>query len=642
MLPHVNQAGPIPTNKLSRILASIDGWKRKLLDLSKRNRLLNFKPTKVSTVVIVDEQPAEVFRHLHLQGRTMKFKPVAGRSEPSQPSASTDLLEREEESTTAVLYVPYERESLDSRHVDDVLQTAATPEQLDRSLRRLDELARSTIEEQGVNTLFLAMGMLHYKESKDSEQIMRAPLILLPVQLTRGSARAGYVLKTGDEDPLLNPALVEYLRRSFGIETPKLPESDAMSEDYDLQAFFAAFHKRIASLEGWALTTDIVLGQFSFQKFVMYKDLEAHGDRLGIHRLIQQIATRSGETFLGLPDEIRTMALDREFAPEETFQVVDADSSQLRALAAVNRGYDMVMEGPPGTGKSQTITNLIAQALAAGKTVLFVAEKMAALQVVRSRLQAAGLGDFCLELHSTKANKRIAMQEIKKALDASLEGLGVPIASTRRLPEVRLHLGEYVQAVHTPYGTLAISPYAAYGELGKVLDAPRLRLERPIDDVTQSVLGQAVRDLEDLARTAEAIGRPAEHPWRDCSRTFLSEDDLHGIEEIARQLVAQLNEVTVRAKRTEEILGLPTVNTLADIKTVIAVAGVLARSPGAPLAVLQNDVWNAPPPEALALVERGRQISRLKDEAQERFTQLVLEMEHEADITYVEKKSEAP
>src|SRR5215813_3341928 len=144
-----------------------------------------------------------------------------------------------------------------------------------------------------------------------------------------------------------------------------------------------------------------------------------------------------------LPDDVRSMVLDDQFPPESTFQVVDADSSQLRAIAACARDHDVVIEGPPGTGKSQTITNLIAQALAANKSVLFVAEKMAALEVVHNRLVQAGLGEACLELHSTKANKRTVMKELAAALDASLQGIAAPTASTKRLPLVRTTLSEY-------------------------------------------------------------------------------------------------------------------------------------------------------------------------------------------------------
>src|SRR5690606_23393280 len=162
----------------------------------------------------------------------------------------------------------------------------------------------------------------------------------------------------------------------------------------------------VADRKDWSVKQDLFLALFSFQKLVMYRDQEDNAARFAEHRLIRQIVTRTGQVVAGLPDDVRALDLDEAFAPEATAQVVDADSSQLRAIAAVAKGHDLVLEGPPGTGKSQTITNLIGQALADGKTVLFVAEKMAALNVVHRRLEEAGLGEFCLELHSTKTNKR--------------------------------------------------------------------------------------------------------------------------------------------------------------------------------------------------------------------------------------------
>ncbi|HYV06928.1 MAG TPA: DUF4011 domain-containing protein, partial [Blastocatellia bacterium] len=410
-----------------RVTASIENWKRKLLDLSKRNRALNFKMSKVSTIAIVDEQPAEVFRQLYLRERPMRFKAApeadeqprlteentsltthtaqtlvdqsginqeANRaqsstidsSEVSQPNAEED-----EDESLNLDFAPYDPSSLDERQTDDWLQTMSRPEALDKSLRRIDEQARLAIDEQGVNTLFLALGVLHYKESQDSEQVFKAPLVLLPVELVRKSARSGYQVRATDEDPIVNPALIEYLK-AHGITLPELPDSSAIPEDYDLQALLSATSGLIANKQGWAVKTDIYLGLFSFQKFVMYKDLEANGETFTRHRLIRQLVLRSGGQVAGLPEEIRSMALDDEFPPESTFQVVDADSSQLRAIAACARNHDVVIEGPPGTGKSQTITNLIAQALAADKSVLFVAEKMAALEVVHNRLVQAGLG----------------------------------------------------------------------------------------------------------------------------------------------------------------------------------------------------------------------------------------------------------
>lgn len=640
-----------------RLLAAGEAWKRKLIDLAKRNRALNFRPTKLSTVAIVDEKPAEVFRRLVLQEQRMKFAPTSDDSESidgAGPGAATQhaasagadqkvWLDGEEYGAVGADYVPYDRSALSDRYTDDVLQTATTPEALDRSLRRLEEQARLTAEEQGVNTLFLTLGMLDYTEAESSSEMFRAPVVLLPVMLERKSARSAYTVRAADDDPVVNPALAEYLRSNFGVQLPELPESNAIPDDYDLQTLLRTISDATATRPGWSVKTDIFLGLFSFQKFVMYKDLEKNASALVEHplirRLVTNIGTLSAGEVLGLPDEIREMDLDGAYPPEHTAQVVDADSSQLRAIAGVSRGHDLVIEGPPGTGKSQTITNLIAQALSAGKSVLFVAEKMAALEVVHSRLTRAGLGEFCLAMHSTKANKRDVMRSIGSALDASMERVTPPTQSTQRLPHVRTMLSEYSNSVHTPHGSLGLTPYDAYGELALVMDAPRARYTGPVDrDVTTERLDETVRILRDIAATSAAIGVPSQHPWRDTSRTFYSEDDLHNVEELARELAACLDDVERQGASVREDLGLPPVRTLRDADTAAEIADVLHRSPGAPLAVLSSDGWNQPPAAALSIIERGRDVERLRDGISKRFSPNVLECEHASDIAYVEKK----
>src|SRR3712207_1292992 len=151
---------------------------------------------------------------------------------------------------------------------------------------------------------------------------------------------------------------------------------------------------------------------------------------------------------------------------------------------------------------------------------------MAALEVVHDRLVRAGLGEFCLELHSTKASKREVMRALAAALDASLQSVAAPTTSTQRLPTVRATLTEYAEAVHTPHGTLGMTPYRAYGELGRVLGAPRVRYAGPVDGVvTRERLDQTIRDLQDLAVTAAEIGPAAQHPWRDTAKTFYSPEE---------------------------------------------------------------------------------------------------------------------
>ena len=640
-------AAPRSTDPETLLSSSIENWKRKLLDLTKRNRALHFRPARVSTVTIVDEQPSEVFRQLYLREKPMRFKAAPETQDVSQPKPET----LETDSTAggdeglAADFVPYDASSVEERHTDDWLQTTAQPEALDKSLRRLDEQARLSLEEQGVNTLFLALGMLHYSEATeadDSSEVLKAPLLLLPVELTRKSARSGYALRITDDDPMVNPALVEYLRRSFGIALPDLPDSSAIPDDYDLQAFLKGASEAVSSRKGWAVKTDIYLALFSFQKFVMYKDLEANGAAVRQHPLLRQLVTREGERSLrALPEEIRSLDLDRAYPPETTFQVVDADASQLRVIAASSRNYDLVIEGPPGTGKSQTITNLIAQALSTGKSVLFVAEKMAALQVVHSRLAAVGLGEFCLELHSTKANKREVMRGLAATVDASLQRIAAPAASAQRLPQVRAELSEYVRALHEPYGALSLSPYLAYGELGRVLGAPRWVWSGPAAaTVAREPLEEAVRRLQDLTAVAAEVGTPAEHPWRDTARTFYSQHDLETVQEAGEALARGLAEVRRRAEAVEAGFQLPPVRTFADVETAAGIAAVLARSPGAPLEVLASDSWNAPPPEALALIERGRALQKLAAFAGERFTPAALEQDHGDDVLYVERKSQ--
>jgi very-short-patch-repair endonuclease len=638
-----------------RLTASIDAWKRKLLDLSKRNRALNFRPTKVSTVAIVDEHPAEIFKLLYLAEREMRFKaiesPPPAESAAPTPSTTTEEDADADEIVAQPEFIPYDATTLDDRHTDEFLQTTATPEALDRSLRRLDEQARLTIEEQGVNTLFLALGMLHYTEAETSEQVFHAPLVLLPVELSRKSARSGYRIRAADDEPVVNPALAEYLRLDFGITLPELPDSATIADDYDLQTLFTSVAPLIAGRRGWSITTDIVLALFSFQKFVMYKDLEANAPAVAAHRLVRQLVGREGDRVIGLPDDVRRLELDREFAPEATTQVVDADSSQLRAMAGVSRGYDLVLEGPPGTGKSQTITNLIAQALGAGKSVLFVAEKMAALDVVYSRLVKAGLGEFCLELHSTKASKRGVMRSLAAAIDASLQSVPTAIQATSALPGIRTALNDYVRALHTPHGTLGVTPFEAYGALAPVRGSdqssgaaasgpPRVRYSRRVDDVTRETLDRTVREVRELAAAARGVGDPAQHPWRDGTKTLYTEDDVAAVREHAAQLARQLTDVRRQADDVARILGLASIGSAADVDTADRIAAVITRSPGASVDVLGSSSWNTAPAEALRLIGRGREIATLRARVERQFAPSVQEQEHAADIAYVERKAE--
>ncbi len=195
------------------------------------------------------------------------------------------------------------------------------------------------------------------------------------------------------------------MKAEFGIIIPDMPEP----EDFDINAYFDAIDTAIDKAPRWKIEPNQVeLGFFSFGKFMIYNDLDSNkwpaDKKPALHPIVINLFERGfGHEGIGIPEDAH---IDEDTNAHQLFQVVDADSSQLLAMLAVNEGRNLVIQGPPGTGKSQTITNIIANAIGQGKKVLFVAEKMAALEVVKRRLDNINLGEACLELHSTKPTKK--------------------------------------------------------------------------------------------------------------------------------------------------------------------------------------------------------------------------------------------
>ncbi len=188
--------------------------------------------------------------------------------------------------------------------------------------------------------------------------------------------------------------------------------------------------------------------------------------------------------------------------------------------------------------------------------------------------------------------------------------------------------------------TLGISPFRAYGELGRVLTASRLKYDGSIENITRGQLEQTVRDLEDLAATSTPIGVPTEHAWRDTTKTFYSEDDLQSVKDVSETLATQIGNVLTIARTVESNYGFPTLCTLRDIDTAFEVARKMQRSPGAPVEVLDSEEWNAPPAQATDLIARGREFNRLRNRVNGCFNDDVVGQSHAADVAYVQKKSE--
>jgi very-short-patch-repair endonuclease len=492
----------------------LNNSRKELLDLSLRNRLLNVprSRSRTRTIEIVDELSNEIFRILVREKKAMSFLP--GRED-------TNVAEIEEGEDTLDDLPQPEDEDLDDRgiarrHSDTRLQTRLTSKGLQRRLLEFYYDARTFYEEQGVNILFLAVGMLKWYEADSSGTARYAPLLLLPVSLERESASERFKLRISEEDLTSNLSLLTKMYSEFNLKLPELPDmEDLIPSDYFNQVASAC-----SGISRWEVChDDMVLGFFSFAKLLMYKDLDAAtwppDYRLENHSILGallQEGFKAEPACIGDDEKI-----DPHVAPIDLVQVVDADSSQTVCIEEIKRGRNLVIQGPPGTGKSQTISNLIASAVKHGKSVLFVAEKMAALEVVKRRLDAIELGDICLELHSNKANKREMLDELQRTISLGRPNAGNVAEVADNLQRKRDALNLHCHILNTRLEPSALTPFRIIGHLLRLKNAGA----RPADFELGNPEVWSATDFRerkamvlDVAERITETGLPCEHPWR--------------------------------------------------------------------------------------------------------------------------------
>ncbi len=487
----IDPSAPVTVKPATRI----DQWKSRLLDLSLRNRLLNFKETK-STIRILSAAPEHVEDELAAETE-LALRPTPKLMSEEDPRHGATLSKQQRADAVAA-------------HLVDELKHGRLHTHLDESehARRLTDLfraARNALEENGTNTLFAAVGLLEWRETEHSDRVYRAPLLLVPVELKRKSVLEGFSLRRIDEETRLNVTLMEMLRQHFQKDIPGL---DPLPEDetgVNVARVFQLFRDAVRDLPGWEVKTEIWLGQFSFTKFLLWKDLADRLDDLTRNRIVNHLVNAPGTPYDNPPDDIKPPQLDDQFHPRDVFCPRSADSSQLAAVMAAAAGHDFVLEGPPGTGKSQTITNIIAHCLAHGKRVLFVAEKRAALDVVHRRLREEGLEPFCLELHSNKTGKADVMAQFDRSLKF-ITGESATDWEHRaaELERLRAALNGYTRALHrcTPCG---LSAHACFDYLLPRQSEPTVRLDNwpALIETTAAKLDetrQLARQLQERSR----------------------------------------------------------------------------------------------------------------------------------------------
>jgi len=558
--------------------ARLDLARRDLLDLGLRNPLINFRLLKSRGVEVVDELPAEVFRLLVKESRSMTFLPapeepsIVNHDSPAEepPSHAAAAQTRDLPGFSANGQPEEEAAAPAARHVDRRLQTRLSSADLQKRLLTTFYDARTILEEQGVNILHLVVGMLEWYEDDKSAQIRRAPLILIPVELNRTDALDRFHLRYTEEDIGANLSLEAKLKVDFGIDAPQLPDT----EDLDVADYLAQFERAIRHQRRWRIDRDsIVLSFFSFGKFLMFRDLdpatwpdEAVPSNHPIIRAL--LGDGFGEPPPSVPDDV---FLDHTPEGRALKTVVDADSTQSLAILDVAAGRNLVVQGPPGTGKSQTITNVIAQAIGDGKRVLFVAEKMAALEVVKRRLDQIGLGDACLELHSHRTTKRSLLHELQRTLELGKPRIDLLETQIQLLENTRERLDGYCDAVNTPVAESGLTPYVLYGQLLELLQIPGsdnwppLRLPE-LAAWSASAFDARQAQVEELQARLRVSGIPTQHLFWGSTRMILLPTDQQQLRSALLKAIGALSDLREEVRRVSAQLGVAAPVTIAQAR----------------------------------------------------------------------------
>ncbi len=476
----------------------LERWQRKLLDLSLRNPLLNHRASRTNLEIICPEPGA--LEDTLADNAPISLTPVPGRAEEGRDEALHQ--QRTGESFTE----EYAREQLKNK----VVFVDLPREELHERSVKLYRKAQTALQEGGANTLYLALGFLRWKRNeRDTNHL--APLILLPVALERRFVGTGGVkLAAYDDEPRFNTTLLQMLRTDFGIDIRGLEGELPKDESgIDVSRVWNMVKREIRERQGFEVVPAVALSHFSFAKHLMWKDLVDRTDQLRQNEVVSHLLDNSGAPYAGKTASIRPERLDRDYKPADLLLPLPADSSQMAAVATADQGNNFIIIGPPGTGKSQTIANLVAHTLGKGKTVLFASEKTAALEVVRQRLQDLGLGRFCLELHSNKARKADVIKHLKKAWEQTATAPEDWQRQGEELEKTRDQLNRFVDLLHKKRRN-GMTAHEAIGV--KIRDgdiAGRVALSWPTaeqhDEAALNAMGAAVRNLAIHAKEVDDV-----------------------------------------------------------------------------------------------------------------------------------------
>lgn len=475
--------GEVYEDPVQRRTTRVDRWKRELLDTGMRNSLINLRPGTKAIPLLVSEVVG--FEDAFSGGKEFTIL-----SRPQDWNGADTYAMRPFESELFMgNYAPASKSELQRGWV----RTPYTDDGTETACRYLYRSAVKELDESGCNALFLAIGMLRWHEIR-GDAPRYAPLILVPAELCKRNS--GYAIKPLDDETMFNVTLAELLRQEYEINIPGIDPLPTDDSGINVEQVLQTVRRAVAGMEGWEVLRGAAIGVFTFSQYAMWKDLGSNLPKLEENEVVRCLV--EGRVMTGTQD------IDVSADPYGLCLTVSADASQIRAVRAAGEGLSFVMHGPPGTGKSQTITNIITDSLYRGKTVLFVAEKRAALEVVQGRLKNVGIGNHCLELHSDKTEKTKVLDQLRASLESckavdpkKLDELTADIERERE------SLDAYVTELHAPV-VAGLSAYECISraEACSGKDVPDVRVpEKYVASLEPKTLGE----LEDKVSRAVRI-----------------------------------------------------------------------------------------------------------------------------------------
>ena len=536
-----------------------DKWTEKLLDTGKGNKLINFKDSKLRTLEMLSPEIDDLFNVVS-NGTILSFYDT------------DDYLKRfkDEEQELSVEDV---KNSLEGNVSANQIFAYKKGFSLKSILRTIKKVSKESVVEKGINILYLAFGFLNWKENENTNINFSSPLVLLPVKLENEIIGQPYELSLYEDEITTNPTLVYKLSSEFGIQLPEFRsegfEDEGISDYLDRVAEFV-------KKEEWSVSDKVVLGMFSFLKLNMYKDLIANSEKILSHKTVRKLLA-SGEELDVENNEIDFDDCFEHGIEETLHNVVDADSSQIQAIIRAKNGQDFVLQGPPGTGKSQTITNLIAEFLYDGKKILFVSEKLAALNVVFNNLKKAGLSDYCLELHSNKANKKDFIDALSEMFTLNKKNLKE--SAQQELEELHSYkkkLDNYASALYRVQGCIKRTPYQIMGAISKCGNAPIV--DYTIKDVEikdLEFLKNVTAELENYSNLIDEIGSDyRRNCWYGYKKKSITYQEKTELKKDIGEVISLYKKMKDSADSIGEILN-TNIQSFVDVKEVLSFLKVL-------------------------------------------------------------------